>query len=429
MKRIIAFTILTIWCTAWMMMRGQTMTAMRDSAEGGYNFWLYEPSTQTEELKPLIIFLHGASLRGTDLNRVLKYGPLNATMRGIEINAYVVAPQTSSSWNADKVWKDVEWVTSHYPIDKNRISVVGMSLGGFGTFELSTNYSDRLAAGMMLCGGNTNTNYCNLTKMPFWIMHGTADKAVPVSRSNSIVNEMKACGDTSRLLYTKLQGANHGFPARIFYLTEAYEWLTSHSLNDENRAVNRNIAIPQSMISGAYGRLSGKSAEIKMINQPKKASQPTQTDELPVELQSDNAEEGSSPACHIVEEGNTLQDIAQKYHTTVGRICALNNIKEDETLTPGQRIYLRYTTENATDTTYNGVKKASEEMTTPSKTSEKTTPEVKSQSNPAYHMVRLGETLSSIARKYHTTVQKLCELNNIKNPDVLREGQKLKLPQ
>jgi len=422
--------VVMMMCGAWMEMRGQTMTAMRDSAEGGYDFWLYEPKkdSATTGKQPLIIFLHGASLKGTDLSRVLKYGPLNSAMRGIEIKAYVMAPQTSNSWNADKVWKDVEWVKCHYPIDENRISIVGMSLGGFGTFEVSTKYYDQLAAGMMLCGGNTNSNYCGLTKMPFWIMHGTADKPVPISRSNSIVSEMAACGDTSRLLYTKLQGANHGYPARVFYLTEAYDWLTSHSLTDTNRAVNRSIAIPQSMISGAYGRLSGKTAEIKMINQPKKAKAPTE-DDLPAELRSDKANESTGPAFHIVEEGNTLYNIAQRYNTTVGRLCALNNIMEDEPLQPGQKIYLRFVLDNTTDSTLTETKTASEEVTKASETPKKEATPEKKQSKPAYHKVRSGETLSGIAKRYHTTVKKLCQLNNIKNPDELKIGQKLKLPQ
>jgi len=321
---------------------GQVMTAMRDSAKGGYNFWLYEPDTlQQDEKMPLIIFLHGASLKGTNLERVLKYGPLNAASRGIKINAYVVAPQTSTNWDADKIWKDVEWVVAHYPIDKDRISVVGMSLGGFGTFELSTKYYDQLAAGMMLCGGNTNSNYCGLTKMPFWIMHGTADRPVPISRSNSIVSEMKACGDTSRLLYTKLKGADHGYPARLFYLTETYDWLTSHSLKDEERAVNRAIEIPQSMITGAYGRLTGVQNAVKKVNRPRSSSNNSAVAESGTsENEQTEVQNQGNPSYHVVVKGNTLYSIAKKYHTTVEKLCQLNKINENSILQIGQKIKL-----------------------------------------------------------------------------------------
>lgn len=344
----------------------QKIKAIKEASRNGYNFWVYEPGKDTTmakgEKQPLVIFLHGASLKGTDMRRVLKYGPLNAIDRGIKINAYVMAPQTQGNWEADKVWKCVEWVKAHYPIDTNRISVIGMSLGGFGTFEVSTKYYDRLSAGMMLCGGNTNENYCGLTKMPFWIMHGTADKAVPISRSNSIVSAMAACGDTSRLMYTKLHGANHSYPAKIFYLTETYDWLTSHSLTDENRAINRNTPIDQNMISGAYGRLTGVTGAVAIT-----------TPQAPAE-----------------------QDTTAK-----------NDVQQTE--------------KAATDST-KVTKEASEAP-------KKEQTDVQRKSNPKYHIVRKGNTLGGIARKYHTTVKKLCQLNNIKNPDELKEGQKIKLPQ
>lgn len=338
-----------LWGSLWNDVYGQKMTAMRNVADGGYNFWIYEPDFQTEELKPLIIFLHGASLKGTDMRKVLKYGPLNAVSRGIRIDAYVVAPQTATDWNADRIWKCVEWAKEHYPaIDTNRISVIGMSLGGFGTFTLATKYYDKLSAGMMLCGGNTNEQYCNLTKMPFWIMHGTADKAVPIARSNSIVAGMAACNDTSRLIYTKLQGANHGFPARLFYLTETYDWLTSHSLADSNRTVNRSIKISKEMISNAYGRLSGEQNAVNIVNNP-----PTDTTKTDIEAaekqekastasekKQDSVKNRTYPKYHIVRKGDSLYKIAKRYGTTVEVLCKLNRIDEKSLLQIGQKIKL-----------------------------------------------------------------------------------------
>lgn len=348
MKKILILAVAVLWGSLWNDVYGQKMTAMRNVADGGYNFWIYEPDFQTEELKPLIIFLHGASLKGTDMRKVLKYGPLNAVSRGIRIDAYVVAPQTATDWNADKIWKCVEWVKEHYPIDTCKISVIGMSLGGFGTFTLATKYYDKLSAGMMLCGGNTNEQYCGLTKMPFWIMHGTADKAVPISRSNSIVAGMAACGDTSRLIYTKLQGANHGFPARLFYLTETYDWLTSHSLADSSRRVNSSINITKEMVANAYGRLSGERNAVNIVNNP--PSDTTKIDKQVVEEQEktstasekeqDTVKDQANTKYHIVRKGDTLYAIAKRYHTTIAILCKLNKIDENSLLQIGQKIKL-----------------------------------------------------------------------------------------
>lgn len=348
MKRKLILIIMVLLGSIWHNLYAQKMTAMRNAALGGYNFWIYEPNIQTEEAKPLIIFLHGASLKGTDMRKVLKYGPLNAANRGIRIDAYVIAPQTANNWDADRIWKCVEWAKEHYPIDTNRISVIGMSLGGFGTFTVATKYYNKLSAGMMLCGGNTNEQYCGLTKMPFWIMHGTADKAVPIARSNSIVAGMAACGDTSRLIYTKLQGANHGFPARLFYLTETYDWLISHSLKDQDRAVKRNIKISQEMIANAYGRLTGEQNAVNIVNNP--PSDTTKTDIAVPERQEkastesekkqDSVKNTTYPKYHIVRKGDSLYKIAKRYSTTVEVLCKLNRIDKKSLLQIGQKIEL-----------------------------------------------------------------------------------------
>lgn len=399
---------------------GQKITAMRDSAQGGYNFWLYEPAQSTkgegaEEKKPLIIFLHGASLMGKDMRKVLKYGPLDAINRGIKIEDFVIAPQTTNNWNADKIWKCVEWVKEHYPIDSNRISVVGMSLGGFGTFELSTKYYDKIAAGMMLCGGNTNDQYCGLTKMPFWIMHGTADKPVPISRSNSIVSAMAECGDTSRLIYTKLEGEGHSFPAKLFYLTETYQWLTSHSLKDKDRAVNRNVKITQKLISGAYGRLSGTKGNVDIRQAPdshtdkENARQQKSNAADPAE-QTGNGNGDGETLYYIVQPGNTLLQIATKYNMSLSRLCELNGIETKTILQIGQKLIVE-----------NGSAKANG-------TSENKQTSAKGKDNPSYHKVAKGDSLYAIAKKYHTTIEKLCELNNIKMDATLQIGQNIKLP-
>lgn len=344
MKKILILVVAVLWGSLWNDAFGQKMTAMKNVADGVYNFWLYEPQKSANNKiaeEPLVIFLHGASLKGTDMRKVLKYGPLNAVNRGININAYVVAPQTSDNWDADKIWKCVEWVKEHYPIDTNRISVIGMSLGGFGTFTLATKYYDKLSAGMMLCGGNTNENYCGLTKMPFWIMHGTADKAVPITRSNSIVNSMAACGDTSRLIYTKLVGANHSFPAKVFYLTEIYDWLTSHSLKDKKRAVNRKTSVTQEMIAGAYGRLSdGQNTMITTVVEEKTDTNKTHVASAKEEKKKVQDKKMAYPQYHVVRKGNTLYWIAKRYNTSIEVLCKLNKLDRNATLQVGQKIKL-----------------------------------------------------------------------------------------
>jgi predicted peptidase len=70
-----------------------------------------------------------------------------------------------------------DWVKRNYPCDTTRVYVLGMSLGGYGTMDVCGTYPDRIAAGMALCGGTTLKDVSGLGELPFWIIHGTADRA------------------------------------------------------------------------------------------------------------------------------------------------------------------------------------------------------------------------------------------------------------
>lgn len=229
--------------------------AYRNAVPESYNFWFYHPEDEDEEgvHRPLLVFLHGQSLCGNNLNRVRKYGPMDALKYGRVIDCYILAPQNpGGAWKPEKLIKLIEWAEKHYKIDSNRIYVYGMSLGGYGTIDMCATYPDRIAAGMALCGGSGVKDLSGLNKMPLWIVHGTADKAIPVSKSDKIVETMKAAGPTPRLIYTRMPGINHGKLARLFYCPQTYDWLFSHSLQDEDRAVNRDFEITNATLNSAY---------------------------------------------------------------------------------------------------------------------------------------------------------------------------------
>lgn len=231
------------------------LIANRGVIPGGYDFWVYTPEDYyyTQEHTPVVIFLHGASLCGRDINRSRRYGPLDAIVRGREIPALVIVPQNpGGAWNPKKVNDVLEWTKQHYPVDSTRVYVLGMSLGGYGTMDFCATYPDKVAAGMALCGGCSLKDVQGLGRLPFWIIHGTADKAVPVKQSKAVVSALQAAHNDQRLRYDWLSGANHGAPARIFYLRKTYDWLFSHSLTDKDRPVRRDISIGKADLTGAY---------------------------------------------------------------------------------------------------------------------------------------------------------------------------------
>ncbi len=239
------------------------VAAVRD-VEGAYNFWLYAPeeySQQPDDNFPVIIFLHGQSLCGNDMMRSRRYGVLDAVEKGRKVPALVICPQNPGGpWSPAKINTILEWVIDCTRADANRVYVVGMSLGGYGTMDFVGTYPEKVAASMALCGGTTLKDFSGLAKAPIWIIHGTADNAVNISQSKRVVEGLQAAGATPLLRYEWIPGASHGDLARYFYTEKTYEWLFLHSLNDDPRQVNRTIDITAADRAGAYGGMNWRNA-------------------------------------------------------------------------------------------------------------------------------------------------------------------------
>ncbi|MBD5242187.1 MAG: phospholipase [Barnesiella sp.] len=252
--------ILTIFWTISIIcskLQAQKITAYNDSVPNTYNFWLYTPDRTIDdeiEPKPVIIFLHGASLCGRNLEMVKRYGTIDAIEKGRNIDAYVIAPQNPGGpWNPNKLMQILDWVSDNHNIDYDRVYAIGMSLGGYGTIDLAAAYPDRIAAAIAMCGGSTVSDLSSLNDVPLWIIHGTADRAVSVQQSDKVVAEMRQANtETPRLRYNRVQGMNHSRPARMFYLTESYEWLFRHTLKDENREIAPSFELTDEVLQSAY---------------------------------------------------------------------------------------------------------------------------------------------------------------------------------
>ena len=205
MKRTAALFITLLIAAAAMAQRGQ-LAAMKNVVDGGYNFWLYAPKEYVTEghRVPVIIFLHGASLCGRNMQRVRRYGLLHAIQQGRYYPCMVIAPQNpGGAWRPDKIARVLDWVEARHDVDTTRVYVIGMSLGGYGTLDFAGTYPDRVAAAMALCGGSTLKDFSGLGRIPLWILHGTADRAVPLSQSETVV---KAIEDIDARILAPLLG-------------------------------------------------------------------------------------------------------------------------------------------------------------------------------------------------------------------------------
>lgn len=223
-----------------------------------YNFWISVPEEYNEDRHkmPIVLFLHGASLCGNDLGRVKRYGVIDAVEKGKIIPAICIAPQNrGGAWNPQKLNRLLEWVQENYLIDESRIYVLGMSLGGYGTMDFVNAYPDKVAAAIAMCGGCSTATPDGLGEVPFWIMHGTADRAVGIEQSKKVVSYLESRGKTNLLRYDWWAGGSHGVFARMFYLQKTYDWLFSHSLKQKPRKVDRSFDIDQADLKQTYNEL------------------------------------------------------------------------------------------------------------------------------------------------------------------------------
>lgn len=316
---------------------GHRLVAMRQVIPNSYNFLMYHPADYVEspKPKPLILFIHGASLCGNNLKRVMSYGVIHAIDRGLNLDALVVAPQNpGGSWKPEKLMRIVDYMQANYQVDSNRIYVIGMSLGGFGTADFVGTYPDRIAAAMEICGGTTLKDLSGLAQVPLWILHGTADRAVRVGQARKMKERIEAVNGGNLLLYTELKGIDHTRPARLFYRNETYEWLMKHTL--DNRTVDRSYSVTAKTVREPYSADIGRGGRLKLVNGP------DSDNAVAASVSAVNQESVSKiqakTVYHVIRKGDTLSALARKYHTTVKAICRLNGLRKTETLKLGKRI-------------------------------------------------------------------------------------------
>ena len=161
--------------------------------------------------KPLIVQLHGAGERGngTDVEKVEVHGFANC-LKDVERDCVVVMPQCPATtfWAArvESIVRFIEQVIQEYDIDKDRVYLTGLSMGGFGTWYTAMARPDLFAAIAPVCGGGMPWN-AGVLNMPVWAFHGAEDDVVNPRNSDEMVEALKAQG--KEVAYTRLEGVGH----------------------------------------------------------------------------------------------------------------------------------------------------------------------------------------------------------------------------
>lgn len=193
-----------------------------------FPFVEYSPQKRTKKL-PLVVQLHGAGEVGwgkEELSLVDLHG-FSVIIKGAEYECMFVMPQCppDTFWAAriESLVQFIEKIIEEYDIDKNRVYLTGLSMGGYGTWFTAMARPDLFAAIAPVCGGGMAWR-APVLKMPVWAFHGEEDTVVTPVQSEEMVNKLKEYG--ADVTYTKFPGLGHEIQKKA-YTTELLEWLLS----------------------------------------------------------------------------------------------------------------------------------------------------------------------------------------------------------
>lgn len=201
------------------------------------NYLLYLPKDylESDDNFPLVLFLHGMGERGTDIEKVKTHGLPKLISEGNEFPFIVVSPQCPDEyfWNDELLIALLDYIEENYRVDKNRIYVTGLSMGGHGTWSLALAQPNRFAAIAPVCGWSHPVEFCKIAHLPIWVFHGAKDFVVPLSASEQIIEQLKACG-ASNVKFTIYPDATHDSWTETYNNEELYKWFLEHSLDKIN---------------------------------------------------------------------------------------------------------------------------------------------------------------------------------------------------
>ena len=190
------------------------------------DYLMYLPEEyDNDKAWPLVVYLHGAGERGNDLEKVRGVDLPALAERRHDFPFVLVSPQCpeSSSWEPERVLTLIEHICTNWPVDRQRVYLLGYSMGGFGTWRTAAVEPERFAAIVPIAGGENTEHADRLAGLPIWAFHGDNDKSVPLKASQEMVEAVRAAGGNAKL--TIFEQAGHGIPAMTFAKAELWDWL------------------------------------------------------------------------------------------------------------------------------------------------------------------------------------------------------------
>jgi predicted peptidase len=203
---------------------------------GKYLLYLPRDYFQSKKRFPLIMYLHGGSMRGDDVEKLRTVGLTALLEKDRSFPFVVISPLCPGG----EIWTDTEMligildeVLGRYRINRDRVYLTGHSMGGRGALYLAYKYPDRFAAIAPLSPYSTISFWAGRLKgVPVWMIHGARDEIVPLSEAEAMAEALKQAG--GELKFTVLQDRDH-FILDTYEDKQLYQWLLLHKRQSSQR--------------------------------------------------------------------------------------------------------------------------------------------------------------------------------------------------
>lgn len=210
------------------------------TASATVNYLLYLPKgydAKADRRWPLILFLHGAGERGTNIWKVATHGPLKHVTADSDFPFIVISPQCPEKqvWTKEPLLALLDDAAAKYAVDTRRVYLTGLSMGGYGTWALGLAYPEKFAAIVPICGGGQMIGVIlgsrdkgpALMSLGVWAFHGAKDNVVPLEESQRMVDALRKAG-VQDVKFTVYPEAQHNSWTETYKNPALYEWLMKH---------------------------------------------------------------------------------------------------------------------------------------------------------------------------------------------------------
>ena len=196
---------------------------------------------------PLLLSLHGAGSKGNDNKKQLAKSTAGWIADDVQQKhpCFILIPQCPN----EQKWIDTAWrrgsynidnvpinknllavkrlfdtIIEKYSIDRDRLYIMGCSMGGYATWHMIIRYPDVFAAAVPVCGAGDPNKAQKLVSLPIWAFHGDEDDVVPLSGSTDMINAItKAGGKKAKI--TIYKGVKHESYQMAWKEDELVEWV------------------------------------------------------------------------------------------------------------------------------------------------------------------------------------------------------------